>query len=75
MPALHVIPKAVAVLKEVSSAKLIGASGDVIIVAPLPIFDSIEVPLTFVAVTLKETLAPRLSEYGEAVKVDRGTVH
>lgn len=45
------------------------------IVAPFPATDSAEDPFTFVASTLTKTSSPRLSEYGEAVRVDKGIIH
>ena len=75
LPALHVRPRFVAVRSDVFSARLIGASELVIIVAPLPVGDASEIPLTFVTTTLASTLVFRLNEYGAAVRVDKGTVH
>ena len=46
---------------DVSSIKLVGASGVVMIVAPLPADESIELPLTFVAKTLTWTFAFKLN--------------
>ena len=45
-----------------SSARLIGASGLVIIVAPLPDKDEAELPYTLVATTLASTFAFSISE-------------
>jgi hypothetical protein len=59
----------------VFSARFTGESGDVMIIAPLPIEDSTESPLTFVAKILTLTLSPRLSEKGARASVARGTVH
>jgi hypothetical protein len=57
-PAVHCKPKADAVLSAVSSIRLIGASGLVITIAPLPASDTIESPLELVATTLAKMLSP-----------------
>ena len=58
-----------------SSKSEIGASGTVIIVAPLPVEDSAEEPLLFVAITFAITLSPNCKEYGALVKADLGIRH
>ena len=68
-------PRFVAVRSEVFSSRFIGASGVVIIVAPLPADDEIELPLTFVATTLASTLVFKTNENGAEVSTDNGTVH
>ena len=50
-PALHVRPSVDFVRYEVFSARLVGASGDVVITAPLPSDDSVESPYKLVAIT------------------------
>jgi len=50
-PALQVRPSADFVLCEVFSTRLVGASGDVVITAPLPSDDSVESPYRLVATT------------------------
>lgn len=74
-PSFQVSPKVVAVLYYVSSTKAVGALGAAIIVAPLPIGDSIESPFTFVAITLTRTLTVIAKENGGLVNTDRGIVH
>ena len=53
-----------------SSVRLIGASGIVIILAPSPVSESVELPLTFVAETFTSILVLKLSEYGADVNTD-----
>lgn len=65
----------VAVLYYVSSTKAVGAFGAAIMVAPLPTYDSIESPLTLVAITLTLTLAVIARENGGLVNTDKGIVH
>ena len=57
------------------SVKLIGESGLVTIIAPLPAFDCVELPLIFVAVILAKTLDPQVKLYGDAYKVATGMLH
>lgn len=57
------------------STKLIGASGAVIIVAPITNEDSCESPLIFVAMTLTNTLASFDKEKGAEVNTSRGIMH
>lgn len=74
-PAAQVKPNYVAVLNPVFSANVIGASGAVMIVAPLPASDTMDVPFALVAVILAKT--PSLVDmlYGDDVSTERGTVH
>jgi hypothetical protein len=48
----HVIPRVEAVRLDVSSARDVGASGYVIIIAPLPGLDSTDAPFSLIAITL-----------------------
>lgn len=75
VPMSHYRPRLVAVRSEVFSAKLSGASGLVMIVAPVPIRDTGLSPLIFVAITLTLTKSSRFKEKGEVVKLANGTVH
>ena len=51
---------------------LIGGSGFVTIIAPLPEFDYVELPWIFVAITFAKTLEPQGKLYGDAYKVATG---
>jgi len=51
-PALQVKPSVDFVLWEVFSTRVVGASGAVVITAPLPSVDSAESPYRLVAITL-----------------------
>jgi len=42
----------------VSSARLIGASGYVMIIAPLPGYDSVDAPFSLIAITLAKIDEP-----------------
>lgn len=44
-------------------------------IAPFPACDSAELSLTFVATTFAKILSPTVNKYGDAVSVERGTVH
>lgn len=72
---LHVKPRVDFVLSEVSSAKLIGESGVVVMIAPLPVLDSSEEPYRFKATTLALTLDPHSSEYGVDLSTVTGIMH
>jgi hypothetical protein len=61
MPASQLKPKLVAVLSDDYSAKLIGASDLVMIVAPVPTADITLSPLTLVAVTVALIMSPVLN--------------
>lgn len=74
-PASQVSPNSVGDLCEVFSARFIGASGAYMIVAPVPIEDSLESPFTLVAMIFTLTKSPFVSEKGDAVSTDNGTVH
>jgi hypothetical protein len=58
-----------------TSDKLKGGSGIVTIIAPLPAFDYVELPLTFVAITFAKTLDPQLRIYGEERRTATGILH
>lgn len=45
------------------------------IIAPAPALEVRELPLIFEAINLTCTESPKLSEYGLAVRADKGTVH
>ena len=68
-------PSVESVRYDTFSTKLVGASGAVIIVAPVPAYDAGELPFSFVAKTFAEMTASLLSENGAAVSVDNGIVH
>ena len=55
-------------------ASELGASGLVVITAPLPDIDALELPTTFVASTVAWMLAPHARLYGEACRTEIGTV-
>ena len=54
--------------------RLIGASGVVVMIAPLPALDSCEEPYIFLATTLTYTPEPHSSENGEALSEATGIV-
>lgn len=62
-----------AVLIVTISTILIGASGCVIIIAPLPILDCNENPIEFCAYTVANTLEPKVRLKGNDASVDSGT--
>lgn len=74
-PADHCKPSVDAVRSDVFSTKLIGASGFVIIVAPLPLGETFELPLMLVALTVAKISSAKLNKYGAEVRVDKGTTH
>ena len=63
------------VLSRVFSVRLIGASGVVVMIAPLPALDSCEEPYIFLATTLTYTPEPHSSENGDDLNVVTGIVH
>ena len=56
------------------SVKLIGGSGLVTIIAPLPALDYVELPLTFVAITFAKTLDPQVRLNGVDLRTETGIV-
>lgn len=54
---------------------MVGASGTVKIIAPLPAVDTDELPYTFVAVILAKMLLPQSIEKGVAFSTEIGMVH
>lgn len=61
-PALQISPRSVALRWFVSSAKLTGASGASIMVAPSPVAEVLELPLALVATTFALMLVPKVKE-------------
>jgi hypothetical protein len=61
-PSVHSISKVELDLEASISAKDTGASGFVIIMAPVPVSEIREVPLMFVAVIATKTLSPKTRE-------------
>lgn len=70
----HVKPRVDAVRADVSSARDVGASGMVIIIAPLPAFDSVDAPFSLIATIFAKIDEPYGSEQGAALRVETGMV-
>jgi hypothetical protein len=54
---------------------IVGAPGTVMMTAPLPALEKLEVPYTFVAETIAWMLLPHAMKYGEPLKILEATVH
>jgi len=52
------MPSVDEVLPEVNSVRVVGGSGYVIIIAPLPGFDEVDAPLTFIAIIVAKIDEP-----------------
>jgi len=72
-PSLQVRPIYDPVVIDGTLARFTGASGEVSKIAPLPRGDYIEVPITFVAVSLAHTEEPQLILNGAALRTLTGS--
>ena len=70
--AIQVIPIVVGFLTARFSAKFVGAPAEAIIIAPLPTFDIVEVPIIFVADNLLKIFEPQGKLKGAAISLVAG---